>query len=247
VSRPESSLACMLVIVSGSRITIAAVVVLWLIWWKHTHNNMVTVIKSGVILISIYFIVFLVLSLFSNEPLFYTAFERYKLLFNMSFVDLYHNLIDLFITLPVTPTHDDYMDLMYTKLLGNPYIMLQSNIDLSLLLRVYRWVTLLKSCLSSPETIIFGLGPSFASAAVDDNYVRIFIETGVIGFLLYIAFLVMLWREVTSDYCLRYYLIILIITAIFIDIFVSYKAMLFLWLYLGWKNSKKFKKVTVFA
>jgi hypothetical protein len=69
---------------------------------------------------------------------------------------------------------------------------------------------------------------------VDGYYVRLFIETGIVGLSLFLRFAKAL-VSVRTDALLyfREYVLILLITACFIDIFTSYKAMILLWLWHG--------------
>jgi hypothetical protein len=106
--------------------------------------------------------------------------------------------------------------------------------DVSGLLRAYRWTTLIKTTVSSIDSIFLGLGPSFGTVAVDGHFVRVFIETGVLGLALFALFLITLLSGTRqSQWPFREYVVILIVTGCFIDIFVSYKPMLLLWLWHG--------------
>lgn len=109
----------------------------------------------------------------------------------------------------------------------------QNGDDVSGLIRAYRWATLLKTTFQFPSTTLFGMGPSFGTSAVDGYYVRLIVETGLVGLVIFLIWVgtVMLDRKYPP--WLREYLFILSATAIFIDIFVSFKPMLFLWLFLG--------------
>jgi hypothetical protein len=104
--------------------------------------------------------------------------------------------------------------------------------DSSALIRYIRWQLLLRATFHSASTIIYGLGPSFAGLAVDGNYVRTFAESGLVGLAALIIWLLAMWRSQAAVY-LRSYLLVLAATAVFIDIFVSYKACLFLWVFLA--------------
>jgi hypothetical protein len=114
--------------------------------------------------------------------------------------------------------------------------------DVSGLTRVFRWTSLIKSTLNGLDTILIGLGPSFGSIAVDGYFVRVFVETGVLGLLVFCWFAksVLAWGK-TYSWTFREYVLILLVTGCFIDIFVSYKPMLLFWLWLGMQqfNSKR--------
>jgi hypothetical protein len=110
----------------------------------------------------------------------------------------------------------------------------QNEGDASGLMRVFRWSALLKSTLENVDTTLIGLGPSFGTSAVDGYFVRVFVETGVIGLGLFLWFLWSLFSSnQDSPWQFREFVLIVMVTAISIDIFVSYKTMLLLWLWHG--------------
>lgn len=119
--------------------------------------------------------------------------------------------------------------------------------DISALIRIYRWSSLIKSTSSHLESSIFGMGPSFGTVAVDGYYVRVYAEAGVLGLSVFLGFVgLLLFRKKTSNQGFRMYALIMVVTAIFIDIFVSYKPMMFLWLWHGMNqaiNEKESKGV----
>jgi len=101
-------------------------------------------------------------------------------------------------------------------------------------IRLYRWVCLIKSTLANTDSTFLGLGPSFGSTAVDGYYVRVFAETGLIGLAVFFYFVLSVLREGESyAWSFREYALILFVTCCFIDIFSSYKPMLFFWLWYG--------------
>ncbi|MBP6896388.1 MAG: hypothetical protein KBC94_18420 [Pseudacidovorax sp.] len=111
--------------------------------------------------------------------------------------------------------------------------------DISGLIRTYRWATLMRSTLASPVTAVFGLGPSFGTAAVDGYYVRLFCELGLVGTIIFAVWLSRCLRTATFPLWVKGYLLILMSTAIFIDIFVSFKPMLLMWMFFGIHIAKK--------
>lgn len=106
--------------------------------------------------------------------------------------------------------------------------------DASTAIRVFRWTALVKSCVSNVDTILIGLGPSFGTTAVDGYFVRVFAETGLVGLALFALFI---WSLINaksnSPWPFREFVLILLFTAVSIDIFASYKTMLLLWLWHG--------------
>ncbi|SFS10991.1 hypothetical protein SAMN05421771_1886 [Granulicella pectinivorans] len=112
--------------------------------------------------------------------------------------------------------------------------------DQSGLQRIFRWMTLIKTTLASYDSIVLGLGPSFGSAAVDGYFVRLFIETGLIGLFAFGCFAwSLLVSRSKSSWAFRQYVFILLTTSCFIDIFVSYKPMLLFWMWHGMLQYKK--------
>ena len=107
--------------------------------------------------------------------------------------------------------------------------------DASAYIRFYRWIVLIKSSFANLDSILFGMGPSFGTSSVDGFYVRVLIETGLVGLILYMWFIVRCLKTAGRfSIIFRYYLIAMFITAFTIDIFYSYKSMIIFWLYLGY-------------
>lgn len=106
------------------------------------------------------------------------------------------------------------------------------NGDASAFIRITRWVTLIKTASNDIISSLIGLGPSYAGKAVDGNYVRLFIETGLLGLFFYIVFIISSLKNIKSKFIVNY-VMILAITATFIDIFVTFKAMFLFWMFYG--------------
>jgi hypothetical protein len=101
------------------------------------------------------------------------------------------------------------------------------------MIRMYRWATLLKTTLAHGDSVLLGLGPSFGSAAVDGYYVRVFIETGILGAAVFLWFLRRLWQAQPAGAAFREFVLIVMVSALVIDVFASYKTMLLLWVWHG--------------
>lgn len=117
-------------------------------------------------------------------------------------------------------------------------VLVDSEGDKSAFIRFIRQYSLLLSIAKCGyECSIFGLGPSFASSAVDGNLVRLFVEYGVVGIIL---FPLGIWRVVksTRNTTVISYFWLLLFTAIAIDILVSSKAMSILWFLCGFYSPK---------
>ena len=114
------------------------------------------------------------------------------------------------------------------------------DMDASGIIRFTRWAALLKTMLSTTSTTLFGLGPSFGSIAVDGYITRLLVETGIFGFLIFLIFSIRISASLHGRKTwLKHYFTTLLISALFIDIFMSYKPMMLLWFALGLESSKK--------
>lgn len=114
--------------------------------------------------------------------------------------------------------------------------------DASSFVRFTRWMVLIKTTINNLRSTIIGLGPSYADKAVDGNYVRLFVETGGVGICCYIIFLFSIYSNIDSR-LIKDYILIIAITALFIDIFVTFKAMFLLWFFYGYYLFYKKNKI----
>ncbi|MEC9787119.1 hypothetical protein RCT62_09225, partial [Escherichia coli] len=103
--------------------------------------------------------------------------------------DTISTINDIFTNTGAAANRQDYFNRTYGDGL-NDIIANAGNGDASAFIRFTRWVTLIKTASENVINFLIGLGPSYAGMAVDGNYVRMFVETGVIGLLAYIIFLV---------------------------------------------------------
>jgi len=155
------------------------------------------------------------------------AAVRFAELLNTDFGYLWHWLTNA----PLVESSSRYFELAYDDLLENVD---GFQGDASAFIRFYRWSLLIFMVLSSPVLVIFGAGPSFASVAVDGYYVRLLAETGVFGLIAYAIFVRRVYRASKASSSMRYYVIVLAVTAVFIDIFTSSKAMFLFWFWFGY-------------
>jgi hypothetical protein len=102
--------------------------------------------------------------------------------------------------------------------------------DASSAIRFARWCVLMRS-LRSPITVLLGLGPSFAGAAVDGQFVRYVVEGGLLTLLVWLLVWVHLLRRLPPG--LTAGLIVLLGTGLFIDILVSARPMTLFWMLAG--------------
>lgn len=120
-----------------------------------------------------------------------------------------------------------------SELEGNVWSYVPGIGDPSTELRAVRWSILIKSTTSDLQHVVLGRGPGFWGLAVDGNYFRIFGESGILGLATFAWFIAwLLGRRQTEPLVFRA-VMVLGITALFIDIFSSSKAMAMLWMVLG--------------
>lgn len=144
---------------------------------------------------------------------------------------------DIFANTEAAANRKDYFNRTYGEGLNNIITNAGSG-DASAFIRFTRWVTLIKTASKDVISFLIGLGPSYAGMAVDGNYVRLFVETGLLGLVTYIMFLISCLRNI-KEKLLTNYVCILAITALFIDIFVTFKAMFFFWFFYGYYVFRK--------
>ncbi|WP_114193565.1 O-antigen ligase family protein [Edaphovirga cremea] len=147
---------------------------------------------------------------------------------NETFLRLY----DIYANTDAAVSRNDYFEKTYggsiTSIIGDV-----GEGDASAYIRFTRWIMLIKTTNSDLVSFLIGLGPSYAAKAVDGNYVRFFAETGIVGLILYLLFLINVLMFIKNR-TIRNYILILSITAMFIDIFVTHKAMFLFWLLYGY-------------
>lgn len=106
--------------------------------------------------------------------------------------------------------------------------------DRSSLLRFTRWRLLLERQGEQWSTRLLGLGPGGGSQAVDGYFVRLVVETGWIGFVVFGAFVVALVGQArAAGPDLLAYVVVMLGSALFVDVLVASKAMTLLWLLVG--------------
>ena len=146
--------------------------------------------------------------------------------------DTLSRLNDIYTYTEAATSQNDYFNKTYGQSLDN-ILSSSDDGDASAFVRFTRWVTLVKTANNDAISFVIGLGPSYAGKAVDGNYIRLFAETGIIGFILYIIFLFSALINI-KDKVIYNYTVILSITALFIDIFVTHKAMFLFWMLYGY-------------
>ena len=103
--------------------------------------------------------------------------------------------------------------------------------DGSLFQRVSHWMQLIDGWLSSP---LIGTGVSISGNSADGNYIKILVETGLIGLVLWMLLLWKIYKILKrKNNWLIYSFITIVLGAIFIDLFDSSKVIMTFWLLLG--------------
>ncbi|GAC1621889.1 MAG: hypothetical protein NVS9B10_05220 [Nevskia sp.] len=139
-------------------------------------------------------------------------------------------------TLPVPENSYEYVDSYFSLALESA-----NNIegDASAFVRILRWVGLWRAVTSDTLSIFIGVGPSFGTTAVDGFYVRVFVESGLIGLALFVIYIFMLLHASSQyRYGVRGVVVVLAVSAIAIDIFVAFKPMVTMWLLLGYADAE---------
>lgn len=222
-------LALSILFMTESRVTLVSTILVLVFYLLYQYPRIVASATSIFSLITVFL---LSSAFFYDDALDFAALssvpvvERIVGLFS---IETYNSLVYFFERVPVVQSQAEYFRLTYGEGLSE---ILDMPGDGSALVRFIRWTILLKAALLDIETVMIGLGPSFADKAVDGAYVRLFIETGLFGLALYfllVASILFLARGtfITS------YVVVLVLTALLIDIFTTYKAMMLLWVFLG--------------
>lgn len=102
--------------------------------------------------------------------------------------------------------------------------------DMSWWIRIQKWCYALKIYVSHPITYLQGVGPGFAFAGLDGGYLRIVVENGIIGAFLYWKFFASIAKKSPQ---LKWMVIALGINMIFFDAYIAYKPMSLLFLVAG--------------
>lgn len=107
--------------------------------------------------------------------------------------------------------------------------------DLSWWIRIHKWCYALKVYWTHPECWLQGVGPGFASSALDGGLLRIVTEYGLIGCVLFWQLFRAIARQSVQ---LRWMMITFAINMIFIDVYLAYKVMSLLFFISGYTWSQ---------
>lgn len=101
--------------------------------------------------------------------------------------------------------------------------------DVSFKFRAIRWPLVVKSTLFSPLHVFIGWAPGAWGVALDSYYVRVFGEVGLIGTVVFFWWILTFLGESRRDSVSRFSIFMMVVVAVFIDIFTSSKVMPILW------------------
>lgn len=113
------------------------------------------------------------------------------------------------------------IDLTYDPI-GHESVTHTANYDMSWWMRIHKWCYAIKIYYLNPECYLQGIGPGFAMAAVDGGYVRILTEYGIIGSFLFYKVFSIIYRQSLP---LKWMVIAFLINMIFFDVYLAYKPM----------------------
>ncbi len=125
---------------------------------------------------------------------------------------------------PVSATSADYQDVAYTQYSTAIGATLTGVEDASTMIRFFRWHLLLDAV---GDRWLVGLGPSFAGPSVDGAYLRILVETGVVGLLSWLLLVRRVWAIPSAS--LHAVIATLLVGSVFIDLPFAMRPMLLFW------------------
>lgn len=223
-------LALASLLLSASRITTVAVLLVFLLSPRDRTQGSAGLAKGPVAAVAAF--VFALTALLGIQGQLTSAASRVQ---SLSPVATLSVVRDLTASDPVARSRADFTDLGYTRFQRGRLV--TGEADTSSVIRFTRWTTLVKAWGASTGTVLLGLGPSFGGVAVDGYYVRVLSESGLLGLGAFAVLVVALLRERAVPRYLRQYIVVLLISALFIDVLVASKPMLLLWFLLGsWQS-----------
>lgn len=119
------------------------------------------------------------------------------------------------------------------------------NYDMSWWMRIHKWMYVLKLYVTNPECYLQGIGPGVALAAVDGGYIRLLTENGLLGLCVFMLLIKMIAKQSTA---LKWIVYAFMLNMIFFDVYLAYKPMSLLFLLSGFTLQKNEKIVnTLYA
>lgn len=220
------------VVLSGSRISLLALVAGVCIWavaaginWLRTAESRTRRRERAVRAGGITVLAVIVVGILGATPMADPVVDRIR---GTSITENWSAGAALADKIPPPVTSAEFNTAAYTDIRTNVDFESDTS-DVSNLVRFFRWNLLLDS-MNDATSWIFGLGPSFAGVSVDGSYLRILVETGVVGLG---AWVVMFWAWFRrSTQWMVAVTVSLLLGAIFVDILFSMRVMVLFWLLL---------------
>lgn len=206
-----------LVIMTGSRVAIVALVIPFLFKLKEQFNikSASSVLKGALLLLcAAGFIAFVIMQTES-------VVERSKGLLSWKNIDLAEIVWD---KVNIEEKLNDDPDRTVTY----------EGQDLSWWIRIHKWIYFLKTYALHPECYLQGLGPGCAGSALDGGFLRVLVEYGLVGCLLFWIFFRTIYRKTLQ---LQWMCIAFLLNMIFFDVYLAYKPMSLLFLAAGYAYS----------
>lgn len=202
------------VLLTGARMpTVTHLILIGVYLIRFSRNKVLAILVTFILVFALSLLLF-----FVDNP----VSERSIKLFSM---DNLHLLFDLYDTVKISPQFYDF-----------PSISVNKESDLSWLIRSSKWIYAIKQWMSSPITILFGVGPGFWGPALDGGWLRVLTENGVIGFLLFTYSLVKFY---SNNLVCKIMFLAFFINMIMIDLYLSYKSMALFLLCMGYFKAVK--------
>ena len=198
-----------LLVLTASRMAMLAQLMILIAYYRHQSRNFLSVVwKSSAIVAVLAAIVW-----FIPNPL----QERSQKLFSMENISYLQLMYE---RTPDNPTLDEFYDFET-----------QDESDMSWVMRVSKWCVVVKLWVRDSTNPIFGLGPGGIGVALDGGWLRVVIETGMLGLIALLVLARSIWNISAT---LRIMLISVAINMLMIDIYLSYKVMAFLFFASGY-------------
>lgn len=206
-----------LILLTGARMAMLAQLATVIAFYHHRGHNAFSVLwKSGLAVATVAALIW-----FTPNPL----RERSQNLFD---VQNFRYLEQMYERTPDNPSLDEFYD----------YESQGQDSDMSWVMRVSKWCVAVKLWTRDATNPVFGLGPGGIGVALDGGWLRIVIETGILGL---VALLVMARTIWCISPTLRVMLLTIALTMLMIDIYLAYKVMALLFFaagYFTFRNEK---------
>jgi hypothetical protein len=189
-----------LLLLTASRVAMLAQLAVVVAYYRHQSSNFFSILWKSCIALAI----LAAAVWFIPNPL----QERSEKLFN---VENFNYLQRMYDRTPDNPSLDAFYDFET-----------QDDSDMSWVMRVSKWCVAAKLWMRDSTNPIFGLGPGGIGVALDGGWLRVVIETGMLGLISMLVLAHYIWCISTT---LRGMLLAIAINMLMIDIYLSYKVM----------------------